>query len=37
MNIEKDIFKRGKIDFHKLLDYGFANFSFAIINLGVIV
>ena len=24
MNIEKDIFKRGKIDFHKLLDYGFA-------------
>ena len=23
MNIEKDIFKRGKIDFHKLLDYGF--------------
>ncbi len=23
MNIEKDIFKRGKIDFRKLLDYGF--------------
>ena len=23
MNIEKDIFKRGKIDFRKMLDYGF--------------